>query len=174
MQLIIAPDKILETPVVKFDYDKYDAPTVSLQMATVMNSNGGLGLSANQVGLDAQIFVMKTVINKQIMSINGAVTVINPSISAISEELETQVEGCLSFPNIYLQVTRPKKILVEFDTLTPDGNSVIHVGQTYEDIDARVFLHEYDHLSGVLFTDRVSRIKRQMALKKLEKNKRRK
>jgi peptide deformylase len=174
MQLVTAPNNFLEIPVIKFNYDLHDAASVSLGMSTLMIEKGGLGLAANQVGLDAQIFVMKPVLNKQVTSINGTLTVINPILSAISEELETQVEGCLSFPNVYLKVSRPKKILVEFDTLTPDGKSVIHVGQTYEDIDARVFLHEYDHLSGVLFTDRVSKIKRQMALKKIEKNNRRK
>ena len=174
MKLIIAPDKFLETPVERFDYNKHDAVTVSLAMTTMMNSLGGLGISANQVGLNAQIFVMKPLLNKQVVTFAGGTTVINPIIKAISEELETQVEGCLSFPDITLKITRPKKILVEFDTLTSDGKSVIHVAQTYEDIDARIFLHEYDHLSGVVFTDRVSKIKRNMTLKKMLKNKKRK
>ena len=172
MKLVIAPDDFLERGVPKFDYSIYDPLSISHNMGILMNRSGGLGLAANQVSVEAQIFVMRPVLNKT-HAIADYVTVINPDIKAISEEVESGVEGCLSYPDIYLQIRRPTKILVEFDTLTPAGDSVIHVGQVFEDIDARVFLHEYDHLTGVQFVDRVSALKRSMAIKKVLKQKRR-
>ena len=172
MKLVIAPDDFLERKVNKFDYSNIDPLSTSHNMGVLMNMSGGLGLAANQVSIDAQIFVMRPVLNKT-NAIAGVITVINPEIKAISEEVDTGVEGCLSYPGVFLSVKRPRKILVEFDTLTPDGNNVIHVGQVFEDIDARIFLHEYDHLTGVQFIDRVSALKRNMAVKKVLKHKRR-
>ena len=174
MKLILAPDDFLEKQVPEFDYSSHDPSLISFDMSKLMNTSGGLGLAANQVGMDAQIFVMKPVINKADISWLGTVTVINPKIIAVSEETFSEVEGCLSYPGIFLKVNRPRKIAVEYDMLTQDGQSVIHVGQTYEDIDARIFLHEYDHLFGIQFVDRVSNLKKQMSLKKLSKNKQRK
>ena len=173
MKLILAPDDFLEKQVKEFDYSEQDPASVSFEMSKLMNSSGGLGLAANQVGIDAQVFVMKPIINKADLNWLGTVTVINPTIIAVSEETFSEVEGCLSYPDIFLKVNRPRKIAVEYDMLTQDGQSVIHVGQTYEDIDARIFLHEYDHLFGIQFIDRVSNLKKQMSLKKLSKNKQR-
>ncbi len=172
MKLVIAPDKFLEKKVQQLDYNVTDPLSTSHNMGVLMNIEGGLGLAANQVSIDAQIFVMRPVLNKT-HSIAGVTTVINPEIKAISEEVDTGVEGCLSYPGVFLSVRRPRKILVEFDTLTEDGNNVIHVGQVFEDIDARIFLHEYDHLTGVQFIDRVSSLKRDMAVKKVLKHKKR-
>ena len=62
--------------------------------------------------------------------------------------------------------------MVEFDTLTTDLRDVIHVEAKFDDIDARIFLHEYDHLFGIQFIDRVSKLKMKMAEKKLTKQKR--
>lgn len=174
MKLILAPDSFLEIQVREFDYSKYNPATMSFDMIKLMNDQGGLGLAANQVGINSQIFVMKPVLNKTDVNWLGSVTVINPKIVAVSEETFTEVEGCLSYPGIFLKVNRPRKIAVEYDMLTQNGDTVIHVGQTYEDIDARIFLHEYDHLFGIQFIDRVSNLKKQMSLKKLSKNKQRK
>lgn len=172
MKLVIAPDDFLERKLPKFDYESHDPLSTAHNMAILMNQAGGLGLAANQVKFDGQIFVMRPVLNKT-NAIADVITVINPEIKAISEEVETGVEGCLSYPDVFLNVRRPRKILVEFDTLTSAGDSVIHVGQVFEDIDARIFLHEYDHLTGVQFIDRVSALKRSMAIKKVLKQKRR-
>lgn len=173
MKLVIAPNKFLEKRVQQFDYNSLDPLTVSQQMLSIMTDEKGVGLAANQVELDAQIFVMRPFLNKE-NTVLGSLVVMNPDIKAISEETEVSVEGCLSYPGVFLNVKRPRKILVEFDTLTSDGSNVIRIGQTLEDIDARIFLHEYDHLAGVQFIDRVSALKRSMALKKLQKHNKRK
>lgn len=138
-------------------------------MIDIMVKESGLGLAANQVGFDGQIFVMKPVLNKQYGS---PMVVINPIIKGLSKELEPGIEGCLSHPGLFLKVRRPISCIVEFDTLTSDYKNVIHVESKFDDIDARVFLHEYDHLFGIQFIDRVSKLKLQMAEKRRVKKQR--
>lgn len=163
MQLVKAPSHMLETPVDVFDFQQMHPAPVALDMIDVMLKEGGLGLSANQVGFPYRIFVMKTILNKKY----GDVTIVmNPVIRGLSKETEEGVEGCLSHPGLMLKVKRPISCIVEFDTLTSDYKNVIHVETKYDDIDARIFLHEYDHLHGIQFIDRVSKLKLKMAEKK--------
>jgi len=75
---------------------------------------------------------------------------------------------------LFLKVKRPISCMVEFDTLTADFKQIIHVETKYEDIDARVFLHEYDHLHGIQFINRVSKLKLDLAEKKRQKKYKRK
>jgi peptide deformylase len=169
MQLITAPNVMLETPVKRFDFEMMHPAPFALDMIDLMKKEGGLGLSANQVGLNAQIFIMTAILNKQY----GNITVVmNPIIRGLSSEKEIGPEGCLSHPGITLNVKRPISCIVEFDTLTSDYKSVIHVETKFDDIDARIFLHEYDHLYGIQFIDRVGKLKLQMAEKRrIKRNK---
>lgn len=169
MKLVTAPDAMLESKVDRFDLDNIHPAPIALDMIDLMNKEGGLGLSANQVGFNGQIFVMKTLLNKQYGS---PTVVINPIITGLSKELESSVEGCLSHPGLFLKVRRPISCMVQFDTLTSDYKNVIHVETKFDDIDARIFLHEYDHLYGIQFIDRVSKLKLNMAEKKRIKQKR--
>jgi len=160
VKLITEPNKWLHTKASLFDFEKLSADAVSQEMIALMKQDKALGLAANQLELDAQIFVM----NPQLTEDKSPLTVINPSIIAVSEDTVTQPEGCLSYPDLYLDVKRPKSLVAKyFDT---DG-----VECTIElyDIDARCFLHEYDHLQGITFTDRVSKLKLERARKKQQK-----
>ncbi len=168
MKLVLAPDVMLETPVKRFDYELMHPAPIALDMIDIMREKSGLGLSANQVGLNAQIFVMKTILNKEY---GDPLIVINPIIKGLSQEKEDGVEGCLSHPDLFLKVKRPISCVVEFDTLTSDLKNVIHIETKFDDIDARIFLHEYDHLHGIQFINRVSRLKIQMAEKRRLKRK---
>ncbi len=169
MTLITAPNVMLETPLKRFDFEMMHPAPFALDMIDLMSKESGLGLAANQVGLNAQIFVMKSILNKTY----GDVTVVmNPIIRGLSAEKELGPEGCLSHPGLTLNVKRPISCIVEFDTLTSDYKNVIHVETKYDDIDARIFLHEYDHLHGIQFIDRVSKLKLQMAEKRrIKRNK---
>ena len=91
-----------------------------------------------------------------------------PVIQKISEETDSKYEGCLSYPNLILNVKRPIKLVTQF--LDADAKECIIVLEGY---DARVFLHEYDHLQGIEFTDRVSKLKLGMAMKKKIKREKR-
>ena len=163
MELLLAPDGRLETKLERFDFEQMHPAPVAVDMIELMNKHSGLGLSANQVGFPMQIFVMKALLNKKH---GDPVIVINPIIKGLSEEIEAGVEGCLSHPDLILKVRRPVSVMVEFDTLTSDLKDVIHIEAKYDDIDARIFLHEYDHLYGIQFIDRVSKLKLDMAEKK--------
>ncbi len=89
---------------------------------------------------------------------------INPVLSEPSEEVTVYNEGCLSVPEIYAEVERPASIRAQWQDL--DGNAHDEV---IEGLLATVLQHEMDHLEGIVFIDRISRLKRQMAIKKLEK-----
>ena len=168
MNLVLAPDIMLETAVKKFDYDLMHPAPVALDMIDLMNQKSGLGLSANQVGFPYQIFVMKPVLNKKFGS---PLIVMNPVIKGLSQEKEIGIEGCLSHPDLFLKVKRPISCIVEFDSLSDNYRDIIRVETKFDDIDARIFLHEYDHLYGIQFNDRVSKLKLQLAEKRRTKRK---
>jgi len=161
MELIYAPNDFLKKAVQPFDFDKHNAVEIAQEMCDLMDKHKGIGISANQVGLDAQIFVMQPRRHKDIKE---AFAVINPVIEKISEETELNVEGCLSYPGLMLKIQRPIKLVTRF--LDADAKECIIELDGY---DARCFLHEYDHLMGIEFTDRVSKLKLEMAKKKQQK-----
>ena len=127
------------------------------KMTDIMLSNGGIGLSANQIGLDAKIFIMGD--TKENISL-----IINPKVLQHTQDTVLELEGCLSFPNVYMKIRRPKEILAEYydESLEQKRTHVKGYG-------TKVFLHEWDHLHGITFKDRVSNMKWNMALKKAKK-----
>ena len=161
MELIYAPNDWLKKQVKEFDFEKNNAVEIAQGMVDLMESQKGIGISANQVGLDAQIFVMQPTRHKEL---KHAFAVVNPVILKISKETDLKYEGCLSYPNLFLKVQRPIKLVAQF--LDADAKECII---ELDDYDARVFLHEYDHLQGINFTDRVSKLKLEMAKKKKTK-----
>ena len=161
MELIYAPSDWLSKAVKPFDFDSYNAVEIAQDMVDIMDTHKGVGISANQVGIDAQIFVMQPTQHNEL---KDAFAIINPVIEKISEETDLRYEGCLSYPNLFLKVQRPVKLVTRF--LDADAKECIIVLNNY---DARVFLHEYDHLQGIEFTDRVSKLRLEMAKKKKTK-----
>lgn len=169
IKLVLAPNVMLENAVGLFDYDLIHPAPIALDMIDLMNAKSGLGLAANQVGFPYQIFVMKPILNKKFGS---PLVVINPVIKGLSKETELGIEGCLSHPDLMLQVKRPISCVVEFDSVSENYRDIIRIETKFDDIDARIFLHEYDHLHGIQFIDRVSRLKLQLAEKRRVKRKR--
>lgn len=146
MKLVKYPNEFLTKKLDLFDFDKYDPLQISDKMISIMNENKGIGLSANQVGLNARIFVMKT----NNIECNPTITVINPSILAKSDEEELNTEGCLSFDRkLLVEIKRPVNIQVKF--LDKFAQTCI---MSFTGIDARCFLHENDHLNGIVFLKR--------------------
>jgi len=161
MELIYAPNDWLDKKVQPFDFDKIDAVDTAQKMTDIMAEHRGIGISANQVALNAQIFIIQPTRHKEI---KHPFAVINPVIQKISQETSLEYEACLSHPNLVLKVERPIKLVAQF--LDADAKECIIELDGY---DARCFLHEYDHLQGIEFTDRVSKLKLDMAKKKKEK-----
>ncbi len=121
-------------------------------MVDYFDNNNGIGMSAQQVGKALRLFVLRRYIHLP----DGKWTVsephayINPKILEVSDETWVQEEACMSLPKLYLPVERPLKIKVESTKL--DGSRII---EELEGLNARVVLHENDHINGVLFIDRV-------------------
>jgi peptide deformylase len=157
MKLVTSPNKWLEIEVNPFNFETLDAKQIEQEMIELMLAEGGIGLSANQVGLDAQIFVIKP----HLLESNEPFAVINPTIESLTSEVEILPEGCLSHPDLFLQVKRPRGLVAKY----LDINAKECIIELY-DIDARCFLHEFDHLYGIEFIDRVSKLKLELARKK--------
>ena len=127
------------------------------EMFELMDRRFGIGLAAPQIGNPYRMFVMKH-------SVHGPIGVYNPEILETSGSVAME-EGCLTFPLLYMVMTRPETAKVRY-TKT-DGVTVVE--ETLTGIDARCFLHEYDHLQGVLFVNLVSDFKLKMAINKRDK-----
>ena len=121
-----------------------------------MRADKGVGLAANQVGVRQRVAVVDTTGDDPFVLINPV----------ILERTGTQVgeEGCLSIPEIYADITRAQRVVVETTRL--DG---ARIRIEAEDFKARAIQHEIDHLDGVLFIDHLSPLKRRMLLKRWQK-----
>lgn len=160
MKLIHAPNNWLEKTVKPFNFEEHDAPSIEKDMVEIMDTERGVGLSANQVELDAQIFVIKPTELKGYED-NKGFAIINPKITHASQETVMAEEGCLSFPFLYIKIKRPFGLVVDCLDITGKECTIELTGWN-----ARVFGHEYDHLYGINFIDRVSKLRLSMAKKK--------
>ncbi len=125
---------------------------LTLDMYEAMKHDNGIGLAAPQVGISARLFVVG-------LENEPPRIFINPRIVAMSEESSEYEEGCLSFPGLYFTVARPSAVDIEAVDIRGRPFRLSADGLL-----ARVIQHEYDHLDGILFIDRVSPAKRRRAL----------
>ena len=158
MKLIVDPDPILKQVAQDWVFGTDgDAEQIEKDMVQLMNTFNGIGLAGNQVGLLKRVFTIKL---KHHPELTEPFAMFNPKVISQSENEQLVEEGCLSFPELWLGVKRPVTIEAEyFDKL---GNQCII---KLTGIDARCFLHELDHLNGVVFTEKVSPMKLMLARK---------
>jgi peptide deformylase len=161
--ILTAPNPRLK--VVSQAVENVDAQTRTLidDLIETMYSADGIGLAAIQVGVPQRVLVMDI---EQKDGRKNPVAYVNPKILWASEETATFEEGCLSVPEIWDEVERPARIRAEY--LDRDGKR--HEIEA-DGLLATCLQHEMDHLEGVLFLDHLSKLKRNMALKKLAKAK---
>lgn len=133
-------------------------------MFDTMYHADGVGLAAPQVGLPIRLLVIDLAPFKEDNPELGAfkIVMINPQIIERSAEEVAGEEGCLSIPGIHETVLRAEKIKIRYQ----DEQFVEHI-EVFEGYKARVVQHEYDHLEGNLFTDKVTPIRRQLLKSKL-------
>lgn len=126
-------------------------------MIETMDVKNGIGLAAPQVGHSLRIFVLRNYLEVEEgeLGLSDPLVYINPKIISISKETAVETEGCLSIPGIREKVERPLAIVIEAMNL--DGNLFREEITGYN---ARVRLHENDHLNGVLFIDRMEGARR--------------
>ena len=155
MQVAEFKDDMLEHFKLK---DRKELGTI---MYDTMKKYGGIGLSANQVGLPYRMFVMGGH-----PSIEQGKTryVFNPLVNDVSKETINLKEGCLSFPFLFLMINRPKWCSVKYT----DENDK-EVEETLHGMSARIFMHENEHMNGYVFTELVSKMKLDRAKKAQKK-----
>lgn len=157
LKLVPFVDPLLKRAPAHFDFEKDNAEEISEQLFIGMRKFGGVGLSANQVGFDMRVFVVggSGLDNRAIF---------NPELLSVGKEVSTMREGCLSYPGLWLNLTRPNSCVIKYQDV--NGEEVI---EEFGGVYARVMLHEYDHMVGQNFTMRASSLKIQRALKALDK-----
>ena len=124
-----------------------------------MKNFAGVGLSANQCGVMERVFVMYSDLNKK-----EIIACFNPKIVSESDESILMDEGCLSYPGIWLKVKRPDSIEASYEDEHGKLQEIALFG-----LECRVFQHEMDHMEGTDFTKKVSKLRLNMAKKRLKK-----
>ncbi|MEK7203745.1 MAG: peptide deformylase [Patescibacteria group bacterium] len=145
MEIVKIPNKILNKKLEKIKITA-QLKKLILKMKKTMKEANGIGLAANQVGQDIQLFIIDETLAKEHSAPN---TYINPEIKPYSKQEEVLEEGCLSIPGAWLQIKRPKKVKVK--TMDENGKKFKFIAKG---VLARVLQHEYDHLQGILITDK--------------------
>lgn len=143
-----------------------DIEGMSTNLFDTLAKEGGIGLAAPQIGLLKRIFIMDSgpLANDDDTVDKFKHLIINPTILFVSKNENWFNEGCLSIPGIFEDVERPDKIVVKYynEQLEP-------IERELSGIEARIFQHEYEHLEGILFIDKLSPIRRQMLKGKLNR-----
>lgn len=137
-------------------------------MFDTMYDARGIGLAATQVGIEQRIVVIDLQEPESdaedAKPIRAPLVFVNPELVSVSEETALYNEGCLSIPDQYAEVERPARCRVKW----LDGEGAAHEAD-FDGLLSTCIQHEIDHLNGVLFIDHISRLKRDMVLKKLAK-----
>lgn len=158
LKLITFPNDILREHIPEFNFDNTDIDPIQLEkdMLDFMYKSNGIGLAANQVGLKVRMFVMGHKDNPELGQ-----AFFNPVVLENTETIEDLEEGCLSFPKIFVKIKRPTAIKARWQTSKGEFKESIFSGY-----DCKCFLHELDHLEGIVFKDRVSTLKWALAVKR--------
>ena len=141
--LIPSDDHLLHRKIKKCSYD-LDRSKLSYTLTENMFHYNGVGLSANQIGIEERAFVMMIDIDLQ-----ETITCFNPRIIKESKKEVVMEEGCLSYPELFIEISRPSSIIVKYED---EGKSIIK--RRLDGFIARIFQHEYDHMEGIDFTQR--------------------
>ena len=141
--LIPSEDPLLHKKIKKCSYN-LDRSKLSYTLNENMFHHNGVGLSANQICIEERVFVMMVDLETQ-----ETITCFNPKIIKESKDEVVMEEGCLSYPELYLEISRPSSIIIKYED---EGKNKIK--NKLEGFIARVFQHEYDHMEGIDFTQR--------------------
>jgi len=158
MQILTLGNELLRQKAVKIEKIDEEIMNLAITMLDILERDKGVGVAGPQIGIMKRIFVV---------SIQGDIprVFINPSILETSLATSKYEEGCLSVPGIYSNVTRPETIKIQAwnekgRPFTLESNGLL----------ARVILHEYDHLEGILFFDHLPEDKKNKLIEKYEKS----
>ena len=138
--LINSEDPLLHHKIKGCSYN-LDRSKLSYTLTENMFHHLGVGLSANQIGIEERAFVMIIDIDLQ-----ETITCFNPRIIKESKKKVVMEEGCLSYPELFIEISRPSSIIVKYED---EGKSIIK--RKLDGYAARIFQHEYDHMEGITY-----------------------
>lgn len=163
LPLVIAPDERLKTKSVPIEKVDDGVRKLTADMFDTMYAERGIGLAAVQVGVLKRLLVAD-VTWRDDEGPGEQHVLINPEIVETAADPHTYKEGCLSFPDQFAEVTRPKGVRVRYLDVTGKQQE-----KTFDGLLATCIQHEIDHLNGIVFVDHISSLKRDMILRKLKK-----
>ncbi len=158
----ILGDPVLREPAVEVEEVDEEVRGLIRDMLETMYHAEGIGLAGPQVGVSRRVIVVDLRDSDEDGA--GPVALVNPVVTESGRKTDRSPEGCLSIPGMEEVVERPDTVTVE--GLDPEGEKV---SMTVSGLLSRALQHEIDHLDGVLFIDRLSPLKRRMAVKKWQK-----
>ena len=164
LPIITAPDRRLKRTCAAVEAVDETVRALMDDMLETMYAAPGIGLAAPQVGIARRVIVVDIAREE---GERAPYRMANPEVVHLSEELASYEEGCLSLPEHYAEVTRPAEATIRYLDENNDRREIEVEGML-----ATCIQHEIDHLDGVLFVDRISKLKRDMIIKKLVKAKR--
>ena len=159
--LIILPDPILSQASKPIETVDGEVKKLAADMLETMYDAPGIGLAAIQIGVPRRMLVLD--VSKE-GDDKAPLVFINPEVVASSGERSVYEEGCLSIPDYYAEVERPAKITVRH--LDAEGREQVTEA---DGLLATCLQHEIDHLNGILFIDHISKLKREMVIRKFTK-----
>jgi peptide deformylase len=163
LPLIIAPDERLKTKSAPIDTIDDSIRALAADMLETMYEERGIGLAAVQIGVLKRMLVADVTWRDE-GGHGKQYVLINPEIVEDSKELNVYKEGCLSFPDQFADVTRPKAVRVRYMDLSGKQQE-----EQFDGLLATCVQHEIDHLNGIVFVDHISMLKRDMIVRKLKK-----
>ena len=162
-KLLFVPNPLLRQKANKIDHVGENELIIAKKMKEVMLRAPGVGLAANQIGILKQIVTIFFV-DKETKK-ETQYNLFNPEIISYSKETIRMEEGCLSLPEQFAEIERPEQIVIKY--LNDKNKSV---KKEVCGVEARILQHEIDHLSGKLFVDYLSSVKRNIMIKKAQKH----
>lgn len=159
--LVILPDPVLREVSKPVEHIDEALQTLADDMLETMYHAQGVGLAAIQIGIPLRMLVIDVSQNDEQ---KNPLVIINPEILWLSEERNIHKEGCLSIPEYYAEVERPKRLRVRYQNREGKQTEM-----EADDLLATCLQHEIDHLNGRLFIDHISKIKRDMVIRKFKK-----
>lgn len=167
LPVLTAPDPRLKMKAKAVEAVDDEIRRLMDDMLETMYANEGMGLAATQVGVDKRVIVIDLQAGEE-GTLPQVIKLANPEVLWASQETALADEACLSVPDLYSAVVRPAQVKVRY--LDEDDK---RVEMDIDGLLARCIQHEIDHLDGILYIDRLSRLKREMILRKLVKARRR-
>jgi peptide deformylase len=156
-EIVPTDNKNYQSELEDFNFNEPPIDPVELakDLHETMNALNGAGMAANQVGLNHRVAVFAT---------EPPLTMYNPKITYYNNEYKVEPEGCLTYPGLYVKIRRPDSIRVRWQ----DENGEMQA-QAFDYPMAKVIQHEVDHLNGIDFVERASKINLDVAKKKWKK-----